>query len=108
MLARLCRYVPAVLAYLAAAAAAAEPVERPAAMVFPGKDREEAGPASQGVDAARLSAAMEYLAANVGRDGTREAVVIRSGRLIWKGPDIDKVHGVWSAIVQSPRRCRGL
>jgi len=65
-------------------------------MAFPGADWEMATPGSQGVDAAILKAAAEYLRANAGGDGVKEVVVIRNGRLIWKGDDIDKVHGVWS------------
>lgn len=65
-------------------------------MVFPGADWREAAPDTQGVDAGRLSAAVEYLKANTGRDGVSELVIIRNGFLIWKGSNIDKVHGVWS------------
>jgi CubicO group peptidase (beta-lactamase class C family) len=65
-------------------------------MVFPGKDWEEAPPQSQGLDPVKLAAAVEHLKANSGRDGVRELVIIQSGRLVWKGDNIDKVHGVWS------------
>ncbi|MEX2559192.1 MAG: serine hydrolase [Pirellulales bacterium] len=65
-------------------------------MVFPQDDWEEAAPESQGVDAAGLQAAIAWLKDNVGKDGTSELVVVRNGRLIWKGENIDKVHGVWS------------
>jgi CubicO group peptidase (beta-lactamase class C family) len=64
--------------------------------VFPGQQWEEATPESQGVDSSKLKEALDYLAKNSGRDGIKEAVVIRNGYLIWKGSDIDKVHGVWS------------
>jgi CubicO group peptidase (beta-lactamase class C family) len=43
-----------------------------------------------------LKRAIADLERNSGRDGVRELVVIRNGYLIWKGSDIDKVHGVWS------------
>jgi CubicO group peptidase (beta-lactamase class C family) len=65
-------------------------------MVFPGKEWEEAAPQSQGVDAAKLNAAVSLLDRTVGTNGVRELVIIRNGRLIWKGNDCDKVHGVWS------------
>lgn len=65
-------------------------------MTFPGKQWEEATPESQGIDRARLAAAVEFLKANSGSDGVRELVVVRNGRLIWKGDNIDKRHGVWS------------
>jgi CubicO group peptidase (beta-lactamase class C family) len=68
----------------------------PARMVFPGKDWQEATPESQGVDSARLRAAVSYLKNSSGPDGIKELVVIRNGYIIWKGTDIDKMHGVWS------------
>jgi CubicO group peptidase (beta-lactamase class C family) len=43
-----------------------------------------------------LKEALDYLAGNSGSDGTKEVVIIRNGYLIWKGSNIDKVHGVWS------------
>jgi CubicO group peptidase (beta-lactamase class C family) len=65
-------------------------------MVFPGKDWTEATPESQGLDAAKLRVAVEFLEANAGGDGARELVIVRHGRLVWKGDNIDKRHGVWS------------
>jgi len=65
-------------------------------MVFPGKDWEEATPESQGMDSAKLNAAISYLKNNSGRDGVRELVIIRNGYMVFKGTNIDKVHGVWS------------
>lgn len=73
-----------------------EPVTETAS-VFPGKDWEEATPESQGVDSAQLKAAAQYLDTHTGRDGAKELVVIRNGRMIWRGPNIDKRHGIWSA-----------
>ncbi|MBI5384273.1 MAG: serine hydrolase [Verrucomicrobia bacterium] len=64
--------------------------------VFPGHNWVEASPTSQGVDAAKLTVAVEYLKANAGRDGVRELVIVRHGRLIWSGDNIDHRHGVWS------------
>lgn len=92
MFRQLFRPIPlaALVVVLSGSAVAAEP------MSFPGADWDEAPPASQGVDAFKLAAAMEYLAGNTGRDGTNEALIVRRGRLIWHGPRIDKVHGVWS------------
>ncbi len=65
-------------------------------MAFPKTAWEEAAPESQGVDSATLQQALDYLRENAGRDGIREVVVIRNGRLIWKGNNIDHQHGVWS------------
>jgi CubicO group peptidase (beta-lactamase class C family) len=65
--------------------------------VVPGAKWTEATPESQGVDGAKLREAAELLARTVGADGVRELVVIRHGRMIYRGDDIDKRHGVWSA-----------
>lgn len=65
--------------------------------VFPDAKWTKATPESQGVDSAKLNKAAELLACTVGADGTRELVVVRHGRVIWKGDNIDKRHGVWSA-----------
>jgi CubicO group peptidase (beta-lactamase class C family) len=66
------------------------------AMVFPGKDWREARPDAQGLDSEKLGEAVSYLENNSGSDGVRELVIIRNGYMIWKGPGIDKRHGVWS------------
>jgi CubicO group peptidase (beta-lactamase class C family) len=79
-------------ALLAGWSAAAAPTR-----VFPGARWEEATPESQDVDAKKLEAATRLLAATVGSDGVRELVIIRHGRLIWKGGGSDRRHGVWSA-----------
>jgi len=65
-------------------------------MVFPGAEWEERTPESQGLDAAALQSAMDYLAGECGDDGTREALVIRNGYLIWKGDNTHNMHDVWS------------
>jgi CubicO group peptidase (beta-lactamase class C family) len=62
----------------------------------PGTLARERTPASQGVDPKGLEEAIADLERNAGRDGVRELVILRNGHLIWKGSDIDKVHGVWS------------
>ena len=63
---------------------------------FPGRDWEVVKPGSEGIDPGKLAAAVEYLKANAGKDGVRELVIVRRGRVVWHGDDIDKVHGVWS------------
>jgi CubicO group peptidase (beta-lactamase class C family) len=65
-------------------------------MTFPGKDWEIVAPAAEGLDAAKLDKAVAYLKGNAGDDGVRELVIVRRGRIVWKGDNIDKVHGVWS------------
>lgn len=63
---------------------------------FPGKDWQQVSPESQGVDSAKLNAAISYLEENSGRDGVKELVIVRNGYMIAKGTNIDKMHGVWS------------
>ncbi|MHC4584106.1 MAG: serine hydrolase domain-containing protein [Planctomycetota bacterium] len=65
-------------------------------MTFPGKEWEEVTPESQGMNSTRLNAAVSYLKNNTGRDGVNELVIIRNGYMVWKGSNIDKVHGIWS------------
>ncbi len=67
-----------------------------AQMTFPGEDWRQTSPEAQGIDSAKLEAAVSYLEDNCGSDGVKELVIIRNGCMIWKGTDIDKVHGVWS------------
>jgi len=64
--------------------------------VFPGQDWQGATPESQGVDSAKLRAAVAYMDAHFGRDGARELVIVRNGRLIWAGPNADAYHPVFS------------
>jgi len=66
------------------------------AMVFPGKDWTQVKPGRQGLDSAKLKEAVSYLEKNSGSDGVKELVIIRNGYMIWEGPNIDKMHGVWS------------
>lgn len=64
-------------------------------LAFPGGDWKQAAP-PQGVDAAKLEEAVEYLRSNAGSDGVNQVLIVRNGYVIWQGPEIDKVHGVWS------------
>ncbi|MFW6155470.1 MAG: serine hydrolase domain-containing protein [Planctomycetota bacterium] len=74
------------------------------AMIFPGDDWVVATPESLGVDAARLERAMAIIAeiaADHPRHGTAHAgntqvVVVRRGRVIWHGSDIDTLHRIYS------------
>lgn len=67
-----------------------------AEMIFPKAHWEETLPQSQSLDETKLAAAIDYLRQNSGRDGVKEVVIVRNGRLVWKGNGIDKVHGIWS------------
>jgi len=65
-------------------------------------------PTTQGVDAAKLEAAIEYLRTHSGRDGARQLVVVRNGYLIWQGDQADKIHGIWSCTKSFTSTCLGL
>ncbi len=74
-----------------------------AEMIFPDEDWVEATPESQGVSSEGLERAMRALAEicedgpdGVPHTGTTRTVVIRYGRMIWKGSDIDAVQPVHS------------
>jgi len=66
-------------------------------VVFPEKDWEQAKPQSQGIAPTKLQSAVDYLEANAPRDRVNELVIIRNGRLIHRGSEIDKMHGIWSS-----------
>jgi CubicO group peptidase (beta-lactamase class C family) len=83
-------------ALLAIAASCAAATSLADDMTFPGAQWEEASPHSQSLDAKKLAVAVDYLKQHAGRDGVRELVIVRNGRMVWKGEDIDKVHGIWS------------
>jgi CubicO group peptidase (beta-lactamase class C family) len=64
--------------------------------VFPDELWRVAMPASQGVDAAGLQGALDYLQTHAGGAGVDEMVVVRNGTLVWQGPDADRVHEIYS------------
>ncbi len=65
-------------------------------VVFPDELWQVATPASQGVDAVGLQGALDYLQTHAGGVGTDEMVIVRNGTLIWRGPDADRVHEIYS------------
>ena len=65
-------------------------------MHFPGRQWDVVAPEAEGLDSTRLQAAVEFLRANAGRDGVRELVIARNGRIVWEGDRATNVHGVWS------------
>jgi CubicO group peptidase (beta-lactamase class C family) len=67
-----------------------------AEMAFPGAQWDEVTPDAAGLDPAKLKEAIRHLEANTGRDRARELVIVRYGRIAWRGDNIDHVHGVWS------------
>jgi CubicO group peptidase (beta-lactamase class C family) len=84
--------------------------------VFPGDDWEVSTPGEVGVDSAALERAMGVLKeitddkrhAVTHHDGVRQSLVIRHGRMIWQGPEIDTLHTVWSCSKSFPSLCMGL
>ena len=87
---------PIVIILIACIVSGSPAVAASSEMIFPGERWQEATPEAQNVDSAKLEAAVSYLKDHSGSDGVKELVIIRNGRLIWKGTDIDKQHGVWS------------
>ncbi len=64
--------------------------------VFPEDQWQIATPESQQVDPQQLHAAVEYLASCGGRNGTDRMVIVRHGRIIWRGAEADVPQRVWS------------
>lgn len=64
--------------------------------VFPGVDWAEATPESQGFDGAKLKEAVAWLDARSQPDGAKALVIVRNGRVIWKGPEADACRRVFS------------
>ena len=63
---------------------------------FPGQQWEVVPVASQGLNESKLGDAVAYLESVAGDDGARELVIVRNGAMVWRGPQADKIHGVWS------------
>ena len=64
--------------------------------VFPGDKWEIRSPESQGLDAAKMKAALTFLESKSLRDGIDQVVIIRNGYMIYGGKNIDSVHNIWS------------
>ena len=77
-------------------------------MVFPGRAWEQATPESQGVDSAKLQAAADYLREAAGKEGVKRTVIVRNGRMIWRGGESDKPQGVWSVTKAFTSTAHGL
>ena len=69
--------------------------------VFPGKDWQEATPESQGIDSAGLKAAADEL-------GVQQLVIVCNGYVIWKGPEANAYHEIYSASKVFTSTCLGL
>ncbi len=66
-------------------------------MIFPATSWQTGTPESQNVNSLRLESALEFLRRELANsDGIDELVIIRNGRMIWEGPESDRVHVVYS------------
>ncbi len=65
-------------------------------MDFPSAAWRVAAPEAARLDSVKLQAAVDTLKQNTPRDGVGELVIVRYGRVVWKGSHADKAHGVWS------------
>lgn len=64
--------------------------------VFPGNSWTRSTPDSQGVDAVLLADAINFLDSLPAADKSNELVIVKDGYVIWRGSNVDNVHGVWS------------
>ena len=74
---------------------------RAAETVFPAEQWQEATPESQGIDSAKLKAAAEKME-------VPQLVVVRNGYLIFKGPEADAYHEIYSSTKVFTSTCLGL
>jgi len=80
----------------------------PESVAFPGKEWEQVTPESQGIDSERLKAAVRYFEENVPHDGVKRLVIVRNGRMIWKGQEADRKQRVWSVTKAFTSTAHGL
>lgn len=97
-----------ILSILPLLATAVCPAEGADESVFPGAAWEQSTPESQGIDSAKLQAAVEYLGDAGGKDGVKRMVIVRNGRMIWRGPEADKPQGIWSVTKAFTSAAHGL
>ena len=77
-------------------------------IVFPGAAWEQVSPESQNVDSAKLKAAVDYLRDHSGSNGVKRLIIVRNGRVIWKGPESDRPQRVWSVTKAFTSTAHGL
>lgn len=77
-------------------------------MIFPGVSWEQASPESQSVDSTKLNAAVDYLREHSGSNGVNRLIIVRYGRIIWKGPEVDRRQRVWSVTKAFTSTANGL
>ena len=83
-------------------------VARSDQMVFPGAAWEEATPESQSVDSTKLGAAVDYLRDHSGHNGVKRLIIVRNGRVIRKGSEVDRRQRVWSVTKAFTSTAHGL
>ena len=76
--------------------------------VYPDRAWAETAPEEQGVDSAALAEAVEYLRQGCLANGVDELAIVRNGRLIWRGRDVDRRHTTWSCSKSFASTCLGL
>ena len=77
-------------------------------MSFPGRHWEVVPPEAEEVDPQKLAAAVAWLEEHAGRNGVKRMVIVRNGRVIWKGPEADVRQGVWSVTKAFTSTAHGL
>lgn len=68
----------------------------PEQMVFPGRKWMTATAESQGFDPEKFGEVIRWYGENTPHGRAREMIIVRRGRVIWEGPEVDQVHNVWS------------
>src|SRR5262245_23938538 len=76
--------------------------------VFPAKEWARAAPESQGIDPGRLAEAVRYLEQHAGPDGVKRLVIIRRGRMIWSGSEVNRRQPVASVTKAFTSTAHGL
>ncbi len=64
--------------------------------VFPGEAWALSSPEKEGMDPVLFQDALTYLESQSLHNGNRELLIIRNGRMIYGGPQIDSIHNIWS------------
>jgi len=97
-----------ILLLLPLLATVVRPAEGASKCVFPGATWEQVTPESQNIDSVKLQAAVDYLRKAAGKEGVKRMVIVRNGRMIWRGPEADKPQGVWSVTKAFTSTAHGL
>lgn len=64
--------------------------------VFPDREWATTTPQAARIDPARLDSALFYLASHCKNDGLTETLLVRNGRVFWRGDSTRQVHDIWS------------